>query len=49
MKKEIGLKPSPDQKGTNNKKIFQIGPSVPKKIGFKHTYIDPSAIYKGYM
>ena len=30
------LKPSPDQDGTNKKRIFQIGPSVPEEIGFKH-------------
>merc|ERR1719391_822185 len=41
------LKPSPDQDGTNKKRIFQIGLSVPEKIGFKQTNIDPSAIYKG--
>ena len=34
------LKPSPDQDGTNKKRIFQIGPSVPEKIGFKHTCKD---------
>ena len=36
------LKPSPDQDGTNKKRIFQIGPSVPEKIGFKHTFKDRS-------
>ena len=41
----FGLKPSPDQDGTNKKRIFQIGPSVPKEIGFKHTKLDPTAIY----
>ena len=35
----FGLKPSPDQDGTNKKRIFQIGPSVPKEIIFKHRYI----------
>ena len=43
------LKPSPDQDGTNKKRIFQIGPSVPEEIGFKQTNIDLSAIYKGYI
>ena len=43
------LKPSPDQDGTNKKRIFQIGPSVPKEIGFKHTYKHPSAMYKGLL
>ena len=33
------LKPSPDQDWTNKKRIFQIGPSVQKEIGFKHTKI----------
>ena len=33
------LKPSPDQDGTNKKRIFQIGPSVPEEIGFKQTQI----------
>ena len=41
------LKPSPGQDWTNKKRIFQIGPSVPKEIGFQHTKLDPSAIYKG--
>ena len=39
MKKKFGLKPSPDQDWTNKKIIFQIGPSVPKEIGFKQTSI----------
>ena len=33
------LKPSPDQDGTNKKRIFQIGPSVPEEIGPKQTQI----------
>ena len=39
--------PSPDQDRTNWKRTIQIGPSVPKEIGFKHCYKDLSAIYKG--
>ena len=38
----ICLKPSPDQDWTNKKRIFQIGPSVPKEIGLKQTHIDRS-------
>ena len=36
------LKPSPDQDGTNKKRIFQIGPSVPEEIGFKQTLLHRS-------
>ena len=38
----FGLKPSPDQDGTNKKRIFQIGPSVPEEIGFKQTLLHRS-------
>ena len=39
------LKPSPDQDGTNKKRIFQIGLSVPEKIGFKQTLLHRSQCY----
>ena len=49
IQKMFCLKPSPDQDWTNKKRIFQIGQSVPKEVGFEHTYKHLSAIYKGYV
>ena len=38
------LKPSPGKDRTNKKEIIQIGPYVPKEIGFKHSLLHHSAI-----